>query len=89
MKFFSLMAVLASVNAIKLQDVVYHDGPADLAAQVQGLQWCPDFDDYHTLKDGHNAAIAWPANGYNCKTFHTVLGDNAHPYSQNGGPGWN
>ena len=88
MKFFA-MAVLASANAIQIKDVVYHDGAADLAAQVQGLQWCPDFDDYHTLKDGHTAAIPWPKNGYNCKEFHEVLGPNAHPYSQNGPKEWN
>ena len=87
MKFICLMAALATANAVKISDD--WSGVGDLATNVQPKEWCPDFDERMVLKDGATPAVAWPEKGYNCKTFHTVLGNNASPYSQNGGPGWN
>ena len=88
MKFFAFAAALASVQAVRLQ---HHEYPTKdvgkLAGEVQPLQWCPDYDERHVLQDGHTEAIAWPERGFNCKTFHDVLGDNESAH--NGTPkGW-
>ena len=79
MKLNLLVAAVATAQAVKLS---HKDDNAKLKGEIQPLQWCPDYDERHVLQDGNTPAVPWPEKGFNCKTFHHVLGPNKSPYSQ-------
>ena len=63
MKFFSLIALVASVSAIQW---VGTDKSRKGDHPVTQLEHCPDFVERHTLANGATRAVAYPAKGYNC-----------------------
>ena len=63
MKFFSLVALVASVSAIQW---VGTDASRKGDHKVTKLEHCPDFVERHTLTNGATRAVPYPKKGYNC-----------------------
>ena len=86
MKYFTIVAILASVQAVQLHKKEYPTkDPAEILKEVKPLQWCPDdSDEKKVLKDGNTPAVSYPERGYNCKQYDHALGPNKLPYEM----GW-